>query len=156
SLARRGERVRSASLALTGIDPDRFWRQLIDEQDGTRRRWKTRHVMPTLALTHLYAFDHEPGLNAIWRDYGYMRAFDVVAPTLIQRGEDEESEDLRRDLRNGLPLLSDLITGTRSQAWRLECFINKVAPVELGPIDRRNPPQTSMANDGADLLALRQ
>lgn len=156
SLARRGERVRSASLAVTGVEPDRFWKELIDQQDGTRRRWKTRHVMPTIALSHLYAFEHEPGLLSIWRDYGYMRAFDVMAPTLVHPGEDDESEDLRRDLRDRLAMLSDLITGTREQAWRLECLINKVAPVELGPIDRRNPPQVSMANDGSDLLALRK
>ncbi len=156
SLARRGERVRSASLALTGVEPDRFWKDLMDQRDGTRRRWKARHVMPTMALSHLYAFEHEPGLLSIWRDYGYMRAFDVMAPTLIHPGEDEASEDLRRDLRDRLAVSSDLITGSREQAWRLECLINKVAPVELGPIDRRNPPQVSIANDGADLLALRQ
>jgi hypothetical protein len=112
--------------------------------------------MPTIALSHLYAFEHEPGLLSIWRDYGYMRAFDVMAPTLIHPGEDEYSEDLRRDLRNRLAVSSDLITGSREQAWRLECLINEVSPVELGPIDRRHPPEVSSANDGADLLALRQ
>ncbi len=156
SLARRGERVRSATLALTGVEPDRFWKEVIDQQNGTRHRWKTRHVMPTIALSHLYAFEHEPGLLSIWRDYGYMRAFDVMAPTLVHPGEDENSEDLRRDLRNRLALSSDLITGSREQAWRLECLINKILPVELGPMDRRNPPQVSMTNDGADLLGLRQ
>lgn len=156
TLARRGERVRAASLALTGVEPDRFWQDLIDAQDGTRRRWKTRHVMPTIALSNLYAFEHEPGLLSIWRDYGYMRAFDVMAPTLVHPGEDEDSENLRRDLRNRLAVLSDLITGTREAAWRLESFINKVLPVELGAASRRNPPQVSLTNDGGDLVALRQ
>lgn len=156
TLARRGERVRAASLALTGVEPDRFWQELIDAQDGTRRRWKTRHIMPTIALSNLYAFEHEPGLLSIWRDYGYMRAFDVMAPTLIHSGEDEGSENLRRYLRNRLAVLSDLITGTREAAWRLESFINKVLPVELGAASRRNPPQVSLTNDGSDLVALRQ
>jgi IPT/TIG domain len=156
TLARRGERVRSASLALTGIEPDRFWKEVINQQDPTRRRWKTRHVMPTIAMSNLYAFEHEPGLVSIWRDYGYMRAFDVMAPTLIHAGEDEASEDLRRELRDRLAVLSDLITGTRAAAWRLEHWINKVLPVESGPIDRRNPPEVSIVNDGSNLLALRQ
>jgi hypothetical protein len=112
--------------------------------------------MPTIALSNLYAFEHEPGLLSIWRDYGYMRAFDVMAPTLIHSGEDEDSENLRRDLRNRLAVLSDLITGTREAAWRLESFINKVLPVELGAANRRNPPQVSLTNDGSDLVALRQ
>ncbi len=156
TLARRGERVRAASLALTGVEPDRFWQDIIDEQDGTRRRWKTRHIMPTIALSNLYAFEHEPGLLSIWRDYGYMRAFDVMAPTLIHPGEDDDSENLRRDLRNRLAMLSDLITGTREAAWRLESFINKVLPVELGAGNRRNPPQVALTNSGDDLVSLRQ
>ncbi len=156
TLARRGERIRAASLALTGVEPDRFWQGLIDAQGGTRRQWKTRHVMPTIALSNLYAFEHEPGLLSIWRDYGYMRTFDVMAPTLIHSGEDENSENLRRDLRNRLAVLSDLITGTREAAWRLESQINKVLPVELGAANRRNPPEVTLINDGSDLLALRQ
>jgi hypothetical protein len=159
TLARRGERVRSASLALTGVEPDRYWRNIIDTQDTqdpTRRRWKTRHVMPTIALSNLYAFEHEPGLLSIWRDYGYMRAFDVMAPTLIHPGEDEDSEALRKDLRDRLAVLSDLITGTREAAWRLENFVNKVQPVELGPMNRRNPPEIALTSHGNDLVALQQ
>jgi hypothetical protein len=157
SLARRGERVRSASLALTGIDPDYFWQDLIEQQaPGSRRRWKTRHVMPTIALPNLYAFEHEPGLLSIWRDYGYMRAFDVMAPTLLHPGEDTDSEELRRTLRNNLALMSDLITGTREAAWRLETLINKILPVELGPAQRRVQAQVALSNDGEDLKALRQ
>jgi predicted acylesterase/phospholipase RssA len=157
SLSRRGERVRSASLALTGVNPDYFWQDLIEQQaPGSRRRWKIRHVMPTIALQHLYAFEHEPGLLSIWRDYGYMRAFDVMAPTLIHPGEDADSEDLRRTLRNNLALTSDLITGTREAAWRLETLINKILPVELGPAQRRVQAQVALSNDGEDLKALRQ
>jgi hypothetical protein len=156
SLARRGERIRAASLARTGVDPELFWRDVIDSENPTRREWKTRHVMPTVALSNLFAFEHEPGLLSIWRDYGYMRAFDVMAPTLIHPAEGDSSENLRRDLRNRLAELSDLITGTRQAAWSLENWVNRVSPVELGPVHRRNPPETSPMNVETDLIALRQ
>jgi hypothetical protein len=156
SLARRGQRMRSASLELTGVEPDIYWQDAIAAQDPGRRRWTTRHVMPTIALANLYAFEHEPGLLAIWRDYGYLRAFDVMAPTLVHPGEDDASEGLRRTFRDALAELSDLITGARESAWRLEQRINRVRPVEAGPIDRRNPPTTVLVNVPDDLVSLRQ
>jgi hypothetical protein len=53
-------------------------------------------VGATVDLTGMDAFVADNGLIAIWSDYGYVRAFDVVAPTVLL--PDESQRDSRETL----------------------------------------------------------
>jgi predicted acylesterase/phospholipase RssA/peptidoglycan hydrolase-like protein with peptidoglycan-binding domain len=138
TVVRRAERVRSAAGARTAIDPFVYWRT--DDSPATavgRLPARVRHVVPTMVLPLLNAFDYEPGLADIWQDYGYMRAFDVLAPLQIFPTESPDSDRKRRELRNLLANTSDLITATREMCWDLEHALNQARAVSAGFTNQR-------------------
>lgn len=156
TVMRRAERIRDASAVLTAGDPFVYWRD--DDAPATTvgsLRARVRHIVPTLSLPLLNAFDFEPGLRAIWQDYGYMRAFDVLAPLKLHPVESADVGTKRTEIRNLLAASSDLITGLRAACWRLEHRLNKARDVALGFSNRREGERLSPVLDVADLERLR-
>lgn len=145
TVMRRAERMRSASAALTAGDPFVYWRSSDSPQTpiGSLPA-RVRHIVPTLSLPWLNAFDFEPGLAAIWQDYGFLRAFDVLAPLKLYPIESEAYAQRRINLRNLLAETSDLITALRVASWRLEHRLNRVRDITLGFSNRREGPRLLM------------
>ncbi len=156
TLLRRAERMRDATAALTAADPFIYWRSDDSPQTNIGQLpARVRHIVPTLSLPLLNAFDYEPGLADVWRDYGYLRAFDVLAPLKLFPVESPQTNANRVDLRNRLAASSDVITGLRAACWKLEHRLNRARDVSLGFSNRREGERVSPVTDTADLELLR-
>jgi hypothetical protein len=79
-------------------------------------------IEATVDLTGMDAFVADNGLVAIWSDYGYMRAFDVLAPTILF--PDESQRDSRQMLAQQLAANSDNLTAARYFCWSVEHDLN--------------------------------
>jgi hypothetical protein len=79
-------------------------------------------IEATVDLLGLDAFTADNGLVAMWSDYGYLRAFDVLAPTIIF--PDPSQRDDRARLVSQLSSNSDNLTAARYFCWQLEHDIN--------------------------------
>jgi hypothetical protein len=79
-------------------------------------------IEATVDLTGMDAFVADNGLIAIWSDYGYMRAFDVLAPTIIF--PDESQRDDRLMFAQQLAANSDDLTAARYLCWSVEHDLN--------------------------------
>jgi hypothetical protein len=79
-------------------------------------------IEATVDLTGMDAFVADNGLVAIWSDYGYMRAFDVLAPTILF--PDESQRDSRATLARQLAANSDNLTAARYFCWSVEHDLN--------------------------------
>jgi Patatin-like phospholipase/IPT/TIG domain len=79
-------------------------------------------IEATIDLADLDAFTADNGLIALWSDYGYLRAFDVLAPTIIF--PDESQRDDRAALARQLASNSDNITAARYFCWAVEHDLN--------------------------------
>lgn len=91
----------------------------------------------------------DPGLVAIMRDYGYMRAFDMQAPPVML--SDPSATDSLRDV---LRETSDRITTLRVSAWRLENDMEAMS-LEPPPIRLRDSPRLVPVRDGTGVESMR-
>jgi hypothetical protein len=89
------------------------------------------YIEATTSLSYLTAVDADVGLKNIWADYGYMRAFDVLAPQIILPNEEDwlVSADLTQFLKKN----SDLITALRYNCWWSECNLEGEMPLSYLP-----------------------
>jgi hypothetical protein len=79
-------------------------------------------IEATVDLAGMDAFVADNGLVAIWSSYGYMRAFDVLAPTILF--PDESQRDSRETLVQQLAANSDNLTAARYFCWSVEHDLN--------------------------------
>jgi predicted acylesterase/phospholipase RssA len=132
-----------------------------DGWEGRAGAWKApvTSIEATLSLFQLRAVDGDVGLKNIWAEYGYMRAFDVLAPEVIF-GPEEQS--LAADARQFLKQNSDLITALRYECWANECNLQGVSYVsylpKIGPKPEITPvpDSTAAARIRAGKLQIRQ
>jgi Patatin-like phospholipase/IPT/TIG domain len=96
-------------------------------------------VEATVDIVGLDAFTADNGLVALWSDYGYMRAFDVLAPRIIF--PDESQRDDRAMLAKDLSSNSDNLTAARYFCWQLEHDLNGASRhyAELSPHSEITP-----------------
>jgi len=96
-------------------------------------RISTDLIEATVDLAALDAFGADNGLIAIWSDYGYLRAFDVLAPPLVF--PDESQQDDRAALARQLASTSDNLTAARYFCWSVEHTLNGSFryDLDLGP-----------------------
>jgi hypothetical protein len=101
---------------------------------------------------HLTAVDGDVGLKNIWADYGYMRAFDVLAPQIMfPKAEDSMS---LADTTQLLMKNSDLITALRYGCWWSECNLQGEDPLSYLP--HVGPPSEIVSiPDGTAALPIR-
>ncbi len=102
-------------------------------------------IEATIDLTGMDAFMGDNGLVAIYSDYGYMRAFDVLGPQIVF--PDPSQADQRAQLQSQLEANSDNLTAARYWCWSAEHEINGVLQVwttlsrnsEIVPISTSDP-----------------
>ena len=85
AVMRRAALMREGSFANASVDAFSQWRDTLPQTLDVGDYNAGLHVVDaTIELPYLRALETDPGLLDIWRDYGYMRAFDTLAPTLLE------------------------------------------------------------------------
>jgi Patatin-like phospholipase/IPT/TIG domain len=120
---RRALQMRERGFLSASLAPHELWQR---RENGVRvvgdLRIGVDLIEATIDLTGHDAFTADKGLIALWSDYGYMRAFDVIAPTTLF--PDESQRDDRATLARQLAGNSDNITAARYFCWSVEHDLN--------------------------------
>lgn len=133
TVMRRAAQMRETRLSSLPLDAFKAWRGAgpggTDVGDYLGR---LKVIDATIDLPYINSLELDLGLMDIWRDYGYMRAFDTLAPEAIHPGVDSPGSvallERRTRLMAELDESSALITALRIAAWELEHFINGLRP----------------------------
>lgn len=125
AVMRRAALMREGSFADASIDAFSQWRDTLPQTMDVGDYNASLHVIDaTIELPYLRALETDPGLLDIWRDYGYMRAFDTLAPTLLEPdrpGVDPvELLEKRASMILRLDETSSAIALLRITAWEME------------------------------------
>lgn len=139
SVMRRASLMRQTRLSRLPLDAFMEWREGIDGETAVGDYLARLKVIDaTIDLPFIDTLELDLGLCDIWRDYGYMRAFDVLAVERLMPGEDAPGRvDMlvaRSEVATKLDESSAIITSLRAVAWQLEHAINGTRP---GQIDTR-------------------
>jgi hypothetical protein len=138
AVMRRAALMREGSFASAAIDAFAHWREHLSPTVDVGDYYAGLHVIDaTIELPYLSALDTDPGLLDIWRDYGYMRAFDTLAPLALEpdrSGVDPLVLLERRALMMiRLDGISSAITLLRITAWEMEHALSGVGlPTDSG------------------------
>ena len=122
----RADMMREVGNLDARIDPFEGWGSRVDKFAAP-----IIHIEATASLSYLTAVDGDVGLKTIWADYGYLRAFDVLAPQILF--PKEEDQQLAADARQFLMMNSDLILALRYDSWLSECNLQGEAPLSYLP-----------------------
>ena len=133
TVMRRAAQMRETRLSALPLDAFKAWRgagpRSTDVGDYLGR---LKVIDATIDLPYINSLELDPGLSDIWRDYGYMRAFDTLAPEAIHAGFDAPGSVALLERRTTLMIAFDessaVITALRIAAWELELFINGQRP----------------------------
>lgn len=125
AVMRRAALMREGSFANASIDAFSQWRDGLPQTLDVGDYNAGLHVIDaTIELPYLRALDTDPGLLDIWRDYGYMRAFDTLAPTLLEPDrpgiDPVDLLEKRALMIMRLDETSSSITLLRIAAWEME------------------------------------
>jgi predicted acylesterase/phospholipase RssA len=131
---RRAQQMRERAFLGASMAPHERW---LRRENGVLVVGDTRIgvelIEATLDLTGFEAFLADNGMIGLWSDYGYLRAFDVLAPRVIF--PDESQRDARAALATALAANSDQITAARYFAYHVEHSVHAQSVIwaELSP-----------------------
>lgn len=133
TVMRRAAQMRETRLSALPLDAFKAWRG--DSPGGSDvgdYLGRLKVIDATIDLPYINSLELNPGLIDIWRDYGYMRAFDTLAPEAIHAAIDAPGSvvllERRTTLMAAFDASSAVITALRITAWELEHFINGQRP----------------------------
>jgi predicted acylesterase/phospholipase RssA len=120
SVMQRSRSMREQAVAKAALDAFEDWR---DPRTGLADRVGAYagaiHVIgATIPLPAIGPFEFEPALMAMWRDYGFMRAFDVFAALRLYPDPAQHAERIAYEMR--LREMTDDLIRLRLSAWKLE------------------------------------
>jgi hypothetical protein len=124
SIMQRSRAMREQAVAKTALDAFEDWRDPdTGLADAVGAYAGSIHVIgASIPMPAIGPFDFESALMALWRDYGFMRAFDVFAPLILH--PDPARHEVRIAYEMRLRELTDDIVALRLRAWKLEHEIN--------------------------------
>lgn len=158
SVMQRARAMREQSVAKAALDIFEDWR---DPRTGLAESVGAYagaiHVIgATIPLPAIGPFQFEPALMAIWRDYGFMRAFDVFAALRLYPDPAQNAERIAYEVR--LREMTDNLIRLRLTVWKLEYDINaERLPGTRWPFVRGSTPLVGVPNMlvGVDIRALK-
>jgi predicted acylesterase/phospholipase RssA len=120
SIMQRSRSMREQAVAKAALDAFEDWR---DPRTGLADRVGAYagaiHVIgATIPLPAIGPFQFEPALISMWRDYGFMRAFDVFAALRLYPDPAQYAERIAYEMR--LREMTDDLIRLRLSAWTLE------------------------------------
>jgi hypothetical protein len=120
SVMQRSRGMREQAVAKAALDAFEDWRDpRTGLADNVGAYAGSIHVIgATIPLPAIGPFEFEAALMTMWRDYGYMRAFDVFAALRLYPDPAQNAERIAYEMR--LREMTDNLIRLRLNAWRLE------------------------------------